>query len=227
MYEVSNILSRFADVFTKTSESNLGRLMQIFSGQLKDLKETNERIKLWRDIDQAQGKGLDMIGGNINQPRGGVTDEVYRVLLKSKLARSLSTGDINSIIRVISIALDLEPREVIIKELWDSSPDYFFISPTQTIKVENAAVPATIKINDFPLEKLNAAGLSADQFYRLVKRSMGGGIALEQLTLEGTFEFGGLPMEISETAGFGDLEGTTGGYFGAVLSSGSENNTPL
>lgn len=227
MYEISDILNKLTGVFQKRTDNNIGKLMEILSDQLQGLKLTNEKIKVWRDIDQAEGKGLDMLGDNINQPRAGATDEVFRVLLKSKLARSLSTGDINSIIRVISIALDLDPKEIFITELWDDEPDYHFVSPTQIVKIEKEAIPASIKINNFPLEKLNAAGLSANQFYQLVKRSMSGGISLDQLTLEGTFEFGGLSLETSEIAGFGDIDGTTGGFFGSVLSSETGRELPI
>lgn len=212
MYSTIEILKRFADIFNKNEDSNLGKIVQIFSQQLQDLEKTNIRIKEWRLIDNARGVGLDLIGENIKQARGVATDEVYRVLLKSKIASNLSTGDINTIIRVLSLALDADPSTIRIQEQWNDPVD---------------PRPAAIKVIEVPLTKINESGLAPEQFVRMIQKTVIGGVKVASIELTGTFEFGGIPMQLDSAAGFGDLEGTTGGYFGAAFTPSNGQDLPI
>ncbi|WP_088005595.1 hypothetical protein [Indiicoccus explosivorum] len=212
MYKTIDILKKFTDVFNKDSNSNLGKIIQIFSQQLQDLETTNIRIKEWRLIDNAEGVALDLIGENIQQPRGIATDEVYRVLLKSKIARNLSTSDINTIIRVLSLALDADPSTIRIQEKWND--------PTEP-------EPAAIKVIEVPLAKINESGLAPEQFVKIIQKTVAAGVKVASIELTGTFEFGGLPMETDAAAGFSDVDGTTGGYFGAAFEPSSDQELPI
>ncbi|OAH53071.1 hypothetical protein AWH48_11985 [Domibacillus aminovorans] len=228
LFTLDTILYRLTDRYKKNKNSNIGKMMQIFSDELELLQETNIRIEEWREIDNAEGVALDEIGEDLKQPRGIAADEVYRVLLKAKSAGNQSNGDINSLIRVISIALNVRPYEVKIYELWDDTPEHYFISPHQFSTVEhNDTKPAAIKINSFPIERLNETALSPNHFYKLVRSSMSAGVELEELVLEGTFEFGDVDMEEDETKGFSDIEGEIGGYLGIAFSSDNEIDLPI
>ncbi len=212
MYSTQKMFDRLADLFKKSEESNVGKIIKIFSEQLQMLEDTNRKIKDWRSIDQAKGKGLDLIGENILQSRGSATDEIYQVLLKSKLARSLSTGDINTIIQVLSVALNTEKEEVRIKEKW-SDPDY----PEE----------AAISVIEVPIKRLNEVGLAPDQFGVIVQKTVASGVRVESVQLQGTFAFGSIPKEQDSESGFSDVERTTGGSLGAVFRPSGDRELPL
>ncbi|TMV49352.1 hypothetical protein FE783_12615 [Paenibacillus mesophilus] len=212
MITAADIISKLTDVFTKNPESNVGKLCQIMSGQIAKLQTTNERIRLWRDVDQAEGTTLDLTGDNVGQARGAATDEVYRIMIKSKVARNLSTADINTIIRVLSLALGCEYSEIKIEEMY-ADP----IAPE----------PAGIKLIELPLATLNAAGMSPQQFAQIIKRTVAGGVRVGVIELTGTFEFGNIGDPPDNNAGFADLGQTFGGTLGAAYSPGSSPELPI
>jgi hypothetical protein len=211
MYESKEILSKLADYFKKNPNSNIGKLLTMFSEQLKDLETTNTRIREWKSIDNAEGFGLDVIGKELNQPRGVATDEIYRVLLKSKNARNRSNGDINTMIRVLSLALNTQPSNIRIREQWNDAVD-----PQE----------AAISLIELPIQQLNEVGLEPPQFASIVKRTAAAGVKVTAIEMTGTFEFGSTLTTDAE-AGFSDIDGTTGGYFGAVFVSGQNQELPL
>lgn len=206
------MLDQLPSNYSKSPDSNNAKLFRIFEKQEGVLRETYDRMRLWRDIEYAEGQVLDDLGENINQPRGVATDEVYRVLLKSKLARNLSTGDVNTIIQVLAIALDTDYSTIRIKPKWNDQDD---------------PEPAAIKVIEVPLIRLNQVGLSPDQFARIVQKTVSAGVRVESVQLKGTFEFGGLSLETDSEAGFSDIEGTVGGYFGSAFVPSHDQNLPL
>ncbi|MCZ8518894.1 hypothetical protein [Paenibacillus caseinilyticus] len=214
MIQVKDIVKRLTDVFTKGPNSNLGKLLAIMAGQLQAYEEAQNRVHDWREIDQARGSTLDRIGQMVQQPRGVASDSVYRIMLKSKIAQNLSEGDINTIIRVLSIALNVDPSEIRIREEYTAAVD---------------PEPAAISITKLPLATLNAAGMTLNQFARVVQRTVAAGVRVGVIELEGTFSFSS-DYDSSETdnsAGFGDIEGTIGGYLGAAYSPEEEDELPI
>ncbi|MGM9943924.1 MAG: hypothetical protein ACI33M_03225 [Lysinibacillus sp.] len=213
MFDTKTILSRFVDYFKKDSTSNIAKLMRIFSEQMQDLNQTVNRVDDWRDIDNAEGTVLDDIGTNINQARGKATDEVYRILLKSKIARNLSDGSINTLIRVLSTALSVPSTELRIVEKWHDE-----IEPE----------PAALKLIELPLKKINEAGMDPINFLRIVQKTVAAGIKVQAIELSGTFEFGDLTDNIDNQKGFGDVNDVSiGGYLGAVYSPAQDNELPI
>jgi hypothetical protein len=212
MITAADIIAKLTDVFTKSPASNIGKLCQIMASQFAKLQETNERIRLWRDVDQAEGSTLDLTGENVGQARGAATDEVYRIMIKSKVARNLSTADINTIIHVLALALDCEYSEITIEEMY-----------ADPVEPE----PAAIKLIQLPLEKLNAAGMSPQQFGQIVKKTVAAGVRIGVIELSGTFEFGGIGDPPDNDAGFADLGQTIGGTLGAAYSPGTGPELPI
>jgi len=186
--------------------------MSILATQLQSIEQTTERIREWRDIDKAQGTTLERIGENVVQPRGMATDEVYRILIKSKIARNLSKGDINTIIRVLATALDVNYSEIKISEMYND-PD----SPE----------PAAIALIQLPIARLNAVGMDPSQFAQIVQRTVAAGIRVGIIELTGTFEFGAIGDNVDPDAGFADIGQTSGGTLGAVYSPGITPILPI
>lgn len=215
MFNVKSIVSRFTDYFNKHPNSNISKLMKIFSDELQSLNTTIKRVGDWRDIDNARGVALDDIGTNIKQHRGVATDEVYRILLKSKIARNLSDGSINTIIQVLATALSCEYKDIKLKEKW-----------TDELEPE----PAAIKVIELPLTKINEAGLDPYNFARIVQRTVAGGIKVGVIELTGTFEFGDVNASNNYDVlkGFGDInDEAIGGYLGAAYTPSTDQELPI
>jgi hypothetical protein len=207
----TDMLERLTDRYRKDPESNIGKIIKILADEYDLLKETFDRIEEWRDVDKAEGAVLDDIGKDIGQPRGAATDEIYRILLRAKAARNFSDGTIDTIIRVLSLSLNTDPKEIRIKEL-HSDP-------------ENPE-PAAIKLEQIPLKRLNEVGMSPSQFVRIVQKTVAAGVRVANIEMTGTFSFSSHPTqsEYSDTEGFADINQTTGGYLGALFDS---NDTDL
>jgi len=212
MFEFKAIVNRFADYFNKHPNSNISKLMRIFSDELLELNTTTQRVSDWRDIESAEGVTLDDAGTNINQPRGVATDEVYRILLKSKIARNLSDGSINTIIQVLATALSVPTTQIKIQEKWND---------------ELEPEPAAIKLIELPLAKINEAGLDPTNFVRIVQKTVAAGVKVGIIELTGTFELGTTTIVVDDLKGFGNIEGTIGGYFGAVYTPSTDQELPI
>lgn len=205
---LNRFIERLTDNYNKSPVSNVYKLMQIAAGVIQENEDTLNRIGDWRDVDQAQGKVLDMLGTNVRQSRGQAPDEVYRIMIKSKIKRNLSNGSINTLIDFLSFILQIDKSEVKITELW------------------TLGQPGDIKI-DLPSDKINATGLSRKQFGTLINLVTVAGVSAEVL-FEGTFAFSSV-YDTSETAttGFADDAGTTGGTLGDAFDPAIDFELPF
>jgi hypothetical protein len=209
-----DMLSRLTDRYRKDPDNNIGKIIKIITDEFDLIKETFERIEEWEDIEKAEGAVLDDIGKDIGQPRGAATDEIYRVLIRSKVARNFSDGTIDTIIRVLSIALNTDPREIRIQELCEDP-----------VNPESAA----IKLVQIPLRRLNEVGMSPNQFVQLVKKTVAAGVRVASIEMTGTFSFSSHPTqsEYSDTEGFADIDQTVGGYLGAMFVDSNDTELPI
>lgn len=214
MFSIKEMLKRFADTYNKSPDSNLGKLISILHGELATLDDTFTHIREWRSIDNAQGTTLDRIGTNVVQPRGAATDEVYRVLLKSKIARNLSKTDINTIIRVLALALDADYSDIKIQEKYADQYE---------------PEPAAIDLIRVPIQRLNEVGMSAGQFAQIIQKTVAAGVRVAQIELSGTFQFSSqyAVLETSSTAGLSDPDMITGGTLGTIFESGDDYPLPI
>ncbi|OAB39158.1 hypothetical protein PMSD_04295 [Paenibacillus macquariensis subsp. defensor] len=213
MFSVKDMMSRFADVFNKNPNSNIGKLIGILYGQMDELNTSLERVREWRDIDKAQGSTLDRIGQNVIQPRGAATDEVYRVLLKSKIARNLSKTDINTIIRVLALALDCDYKDIQIQEKFSDLHD---------------PQPAGITLTRVPIKRLNEVGMSPMQFGQIIQKTVAAGVRVAQIELAGTFRLSSIYEGLQHDAfGLSDPDMTRGGTLGEVYVPGNDYGLPI
>ena len=205
---LNNFIDRLTDNYNKNVGSNVYKLMQLTTKQLQDNENDLNTISNWRDIDQAQGKVLDELGKNVRQNRGQATDDVYRVMIKSKIKRNLSNGSINTLIDFLSFILQVEKSTIKITELWGSGQ------------------PATLQI-DCPNDAVNATGLSRIQFGTLVNLVVVAGVKAN-LLFAGTFGFASV-YDTSETdsLGFADDAGTTGGTLGDSFDPAIDYELPF
>ncbi|MGG3846761.1 hypothetical protein [Aeribacillus composti] len=211
---LTEMLSRLTDRYRKDPDSSIGKVIKILTDELDLLKETFDRIEEWRDVEKAEGAVLDDLGMNVGQPRGAATDEIYRILLRSKVARNLSDGTIDTIIRVISIAVNADPEEIRIQELYNDP---------------HKPEPAAIGLIRIPLRKLNEVGMSPKQFVHVVQKTVAAGIRVASVELSGTFSFASQPdaSEYSDAQGFSDIDQKVGGYLGGLFIDANDTELPV
>lgn len=163
MYGVKDIVNLFTDRFIggKEEGSNLYSLMSVYSDELLLLKETNDCIMDWRNIDNAEGKALDLIGKDLRKPRGNNADAAYRIVLKTKVAQNLANGTINGLINAIAYVLQIDKKEIKVTEMWDLLNQ-----------------PACIAVEAIPLDKINNAGLTANEFEDILRSLVSAGVKL-------------------------------------------------
>jgi hypothetical protein len=210
----TDMLKRLTDRYKKDPESNTAKIIKILADELEEIQSTFERIEEWKDVEVAEGAALDDLGTNVGQPRGVATDEIYRILLRSKVARNFSDGTIDTIIRVVSLAINADPKEIQIKELYNDP---------------NNPEPAAIGLIQIPLRKLNEVGMSPKQFVQIVQKTVAAGVRVANVELSGTFAFASYPttIEYNDIAGFADENGTVGGYLGAMFVDSEDSNLPV
>lgn len=195
MAEADDSLLRAPHTYSKELQSIWGKLLCILTGEIDRLKNLAADIRLVRDIDQTNGTNLDLIGANVQQERGKVSDPLYRVLIKTKIARNINEGNINNLISVISLALGCQEEEVLIRERWELNPPK----------------PAGLVI-EVPCAALNAIGMTPEQFTSLMDRMVATGIGVAAL-YAGSFSFSGVPDQPENDPEFGFDRGVLGAYF--------------
>lgn len=136
-------------------DTNIGRLFGTFAWGLEIVHENCDRMKLWDDIDNAQGAVLDRFGTNFGVARGGATDMFYRLLIKVKMIAMLSGGDTDTIVEAAASLFNVEPSQIEIKELFPAKVWLY---------VDEAALDA---------ERLEAAPLISQLMKRIAAAGVG------------------------------------------------------
>lgn len=197
-----NHVKNLPDAYCKTPESNNAKLLEIEKSAVEKLRETLDAVYASLDLENAKGKTLDLYGEMVGQERGRATDTQYRILIKSRIARNFANGDYNSIVNLICLIFGCKGSE---------------ISFVETEK------PCTVRIDALPFGALNNLAIDVNTALQIIRECIPAGVAIESISLTGTFEFsGGTELVYDEAAGFADEAQTIGGYLGAVF----EENAP-
>ncbi len=113
----NKVFNRLPDNYSREGQINNAKLHQIIYREYEEIRNVFEDIRLSHDIDNAKGKTLDYIGKNVLQYRGiEEDDELYRLMIKTKIIANLSQGDIETINEVATVLLG--DSYVGIKETW-------------------------------------------------------------------------------------------------------------
>lgn len=212
---LDEMIRKLTDAYNKNPDSNIGKLILIIAEQYDKLHDTLTKIENWRDVNQAEGKSLDLIGKNVDQLRGVAIDEVYRVMIKSKYARNNSKGTINSMIEALTRTVNADPSEIKIRALYEDTLNY---------------EPAALSIDRLPLEALNRVGLTINQFTEIAKRVSPAGVSVSNINLEGTFSLSSQSnvLETNRDTGLAPIDQSTGGTLGTIYEpSDNESTLPI
>lgn len=208
-----DMFRRLTDAYTKNEDSNIGKVLLLLSEQIDDLNGSLIAIENYRDLNQATGTTLDLIGKALGQPRGKATDEVYRILIRARIARNASDGTTDKIIHALALALNTEPSDIKVSELSDGG----------------VYEPATVGLVNLPLDALLNAGMTATQFGVLMQRVVAAGVRVASVDLTGTFQLAesATVSVIDGEKGLSDLTQTTGGTLSGSFSPEQEIELPI
>lgn len=95
--EAEALIRRLPDTYAKQKSSRLFRLFRVIAAQFAQVRTALQTTERYRDIDQAAGYTLDLLGANVGQDRGQVSDYTYRGLIKGRIARNLSSGEFRTL----------------------------------------------------------------------------------------------------------------------------------
>lgn len=205
---LDRFIDRLTDNYDKAPGGNVHKLAQLTVAHLQEHEDVLQTIENWHDIDQAEGTTLDMHGRDVLQDRGQAPDEVYRVLIKSKVLRLLSDGSIDVIIDFIAFILDCDPSEIKVEELWPSGK-------TATLNITAPAGP------------ISRTGLSGNQFGTLLNLVIAGGVRAEA-NFEGTFRMSSNATAVETSdQGFSNPAGTSGGTLGMLYDPDTDYELPI
>ncbi|MED1201940.1 hypothetical protein [Heyndrickxia acidicola] len=205
---LNDMLTMIVEALKKPNFSNL---FTIINDQVQDLNDTLDTMEQWMDIDKAEGVVLDEIGSDVNQYRGQATDEIYRMMIRGKKARSSSDGTINSMIESLSKTLNCDPSQMQI------------LSSIEAGEGE----PAAIVIKKIPITTLNQVGMSANQFMQFVEQVVPGDARVSHVNLDGTFRFSSMLNEVETSPDGLSSDGSDGGTLSGVLVTATDIQLPI
>ncbi|EST12037.1 hypothetical protein [Sporolactobacillus laevolacticus] len=213
---IKDWLSKITDRYTKDQDSNIGKVLHLISDEVDDLSDTLNTVEHWKDLSNAKGATLDLIGADFSQPRGQTSDEIYRSLIIAKIVQNQSDGTYDKMIEAIALTLGCTKTDVSIRSLVETGDDE----------------PAAVSIEKAPLARLSAIGLSGNQFVQIVQKIVGAGIRVSRVNLSGTFRFANAydSPDISVTYGFGtiyDQVDQSGGLLGELFDDNENNELPI
>lgn len=200
-----NNVKKLPDAYLKRyedgSKSNHAKMLELNELQRDEFKEAMQQVLDSLDIDKAAGATLDKFGETINQKRGSLNDEQYRIMLRFKIAKLLNKGDYNSLMSLSCFLLECEHGELVIQDVGN----------------------ATVEIVSLPLSVPSKAGFTFSQVIDMVKELLPCGVNVAEANFIGTFELSELPEDenpiYDELKGFADDEpATIGGYLGHVTA---------
>ena len=94
-------------------ETNIGKVFSLFATGLEIIRENAELVRLWDNIDNAEGAVLDRYGANFGVERGAASDGLYRILIRVKMIAQLSGGDDDTVIRAAGELLGVDFSDIL------------------------------------------------------------------------------------------------------------------
>lgn len=189
---LKDMLKMLTDALTKNPESNIGKILFVFNQQYEDIQNTLQTMQEWINVDKAEGKELDAIGADINQPRGLANDAQYRMMIRSKRARAQSDGTWNAIINTMAKTLNCKTTDLSFKSVIE----------------KGGTEPLALVIERIPLKTVIDAQLTANQLIAFVEQVTPGDVRVAEANFEGTFRFSSKYDEPEYNTDYGFGKGT-------------------
>lgn len=85
--------------------NNITKLLTATIGPIQDIETALSQLLVDRAIDTAIGTQLDVIGRIVGQPRDGHDDDLYRRIVRARIASNRSAGVVEDILRVTDLVI--------------------------------------------------------------------------------------------------------------------------
>lgn len=99
-------------------ESNIGKLFSLLADGLEAIHRNAELVRLWDDLDRAEGAVLDRYGANFGVQRGAASDLLYRIFIRVKMMAQVSGGDDDTVIRASAELLGVAYEDICLEEVF-------------------------------------------------------------------------------------------------------------
>lgn len=85
---------------------NIEAILDVVSTKVQEIEEAFWQLLLERFLPTAIGVQLDMIGRIVLRDRANLVDDVYRAVLRGKIAANLSSGTHPEVLHVVELCID-------------------------------------------------------------------------------------------------------------------------
>ena len=120
-YDLDTILNELPVSLAYSEDSNNAKMLSFFVDSMIDIQETLQQIDDYRDIDNAKGSTLDMIGADRGVYRNGADDEFYRFEIKTKQLQRITDGTYNSLIKLVCDSLQADYSEINVRPMYETT----------------------------------------------------------------------------------------------------------
>ena len=182
------------DSYDKRAESNNSKILRLNKSTTDIIDNATDSVFGALNLNNASGRALDDIwSGRLNLERGSLTDEQYKIRLRTKMMQNIANGSFPDLIEALAYTLQCEKSDIHIVE---------------------SDEPNKVIVKDIPLALLLQADFTTDQVLALINSLLSVNVTVGEYGFTGTFEFGFTENEYDEEKGFADISQTIGGYLG-------------
>lgn len=156
--------------FNKAKSGNIYKLLDLFGQQLDKIRSSTYLIGAYKNIEEASGKALEMIGIEYGVARSTADDSLYRFLIKSHIEMSLHVGTLNEIIQSFSqssglplYAFDVKNGNEVMSVQVNNIPSSLTPNQEQHNLVENwinSILPAGIRLEAISFREASASEIA-------------------------------------------------------------------
>lgn len=120
-YGLDDLLNELPISLAYEEGTKNAKLLSLYADGMVDTLKLIQKIDDWRNIDNAEGVALDMIGNDRGVYRNGADDAFYRFEIKTKQLQRITDGTYNSLIKLVCDALSAEYSEVNVRPMYEST----------------------------------------------------------------------------------------------------------
>lgn len=125
-------------------ETNIGKLFSLLSDGFEVIHKNAELVRLWDDLENAEGAALDRYGANFGVQRGAASDALYRILIRVKILAQLSGGDGDTVIRAAGELLGVQFSDIELQDVYPAKValyvDQILLSEERLALIDQIAV---------------------------------------------------------------------------------------
>lgn len=108
-------------------ETNIGKLFSLLADGFEVIHKNAELVRLWDDLENAEGAVLDRYGANFGVQRGAASDALYRILIRVKMLAQLSGGDGDTVIRAAGELLGVQFSDIELQDVYPAKVALYVI----------------------------------------------------------------------------------------------------